>query len=137
MTRFLRKHLTNTDLLDRGGHYEGTIVAVDEHEVRNRWRYARDPETGKSAPRREDVPVILFEDGWTWIPNVSARRVLVAAWGVETDAWIGRRMRIWLERKLRKERTTGRDIEQYEKRVDVLDEADDEGCQTGGQGTSG
>ena len=122
MTKYLRRHLTNTDLLEHGGVYEGTIVAVEEQEVRNKWRYARDPETGKTAPRREDVPVILFEDGWTWIPNITARRVLFEAWGADTDEWIGRRMRVWLETKMRKERTTGRDMEQYEKRVSVLNE---------------
>ena len=137
MTRFLRQHLTVTHLLERDGHYEGTIVAVDEQEVRNRYRYARDPETGKSAPRREDVPVIVFADGWSWIPNQTGRRVLVAAWGLETDLWIGRRLRLRLERKLRKERTTGREVEQYEKRVDVVDEANDVATPDGWNGEKG
>jgi hypothetical protein len=122
MTRFLRRTLTNADLLDRGGVYEGTVVDVDAQEVRNTWRYARDPETGKSAPKREIVPVLVFADGWSWIPNHTARRVLIAAWGGESDAWQGRRVRIRLETKTRKDRATGRDIEQHEKRVEVLDD---------------
>lgn len=115
MTPYLQRSLTNDELKARDGCYEGRIARVVEQQVFNRWKYTKD----------EIVPVISFSDGYQWIPNVGARRKLTEAWGADTDAWIGRRLRIYLKLVTRTEKTSGRAREQPEKQVELLD--DDEG----------
>ncbi len=116
MTRYLHRKLTNTELKTRDGwRYEGRIVRVEEQRVFNQWKFTKE----------EIVPVISFEDGWEWIPNLGARKVLTGALGADTDRWIGRRLSIYLKAVTRTEKTSGRATEQWEKQVEVLD--DDEG----------
>jgi hypothetical protein len=111
MTPYLQRSLTNADLEKREGlSYEGRIARVVPQQVFNRWKYTRD----------EMVPVISFEDGYQWIPNIGARRTLTAAWGADTDGWIGRRMRIYLKPIVRTEAVSGRAVEKWEKQVEVL-----------------
>lgn len=116
MTRYLHQQLTNEELKTRESwRYEGRIVRVEEQRVFNKYKFTKD----------EIVPVISFEDGWYWIPNVGARRTLTGAWGADSDRWIGRRLGIYLKAVTRTEKTSGRAKEQLEKQVEVLD--DDEG----------
>ena len=111
MTPYLRRSLTNTDLLEREGMaYEGIVVRVVPQQVFNRFRFTRD----------EVVPIISFQSGHEWIPNVGARRKLTEAWGADTDRWIGRRMRIYLKSVARTEVGSGRVVEGWEKKVEVL-----------------
>jgi len=111
MSPFLHHSLTNTVLLTREGwRYEGRILRVEAHRVFNQWKFTKE----------EIVPVISFDDGWQWIPNIGARRVLTEAWGSETDGWIGRRMAIYLHPVARTELVSGRLVERLEKRVEPL-----------------
>lgn len=111
MTAFLHRQLTNTELQTRDGmRYVGRIAQVEAHQVLNKWKFTRE----------EIVPVIRFEDGWEWIPNIGARRVLIEAWGSETDGWIGRRMAIYLHTATRTEKKSGRAVEKLEKLVKPL-----------------
>lgn len=113
MTPYLQRSLTNADLMAREGYcYEGCIVRVVPQQVFNRWKFTKD----------EIVPVISFADGYTWIPNVGARRTLTAAWSADTDRWLGRRLRIYLKTVVRTERASGRAIEKLEKQVEVFEE---------------
>ena len=111
MTPYLQRSLTNTVLKELEGlSYEGCVVQVVPQRVFNKFKYTKD----------EIVPVISFEDGYQWIPNVGARRVLTAAWGANTDDWIGRRMRVYLQPSTRIEKVSGRGVEKLEKQVEVL-----------------
>jgi len=113
MTPYLQRSLTNAELMAREGwSYEGCIVRVVPQQVFNRWKFTKD----------EIVPVISFEDGYQWIPNVGARRMLTDAWGSDTDLWIGRCLRIYLKAVVRTEKTSGRGIEKLEKQVELLDD---------------
>lgn len=111
MTPYLQRSLTNADLMTRQGlSYEGCVARVVPQQVFNRWKFTKD----------EIVPVISFEDGYHWIPNISARRTLTAAWGANTDDWVGRRMRIYLKSVVRTEAVSGRAVEKLEKHVEAL-----------------
>ena len=111
MTTFLHRALTNAELLTREGRrYEGRILRVSADEVFNKFKFTRE----------ELVPVISFEDGWDWIPNLSARQVLTHAWGAETDGWVSRRMAVYLVTVARTERGSGRQVEKLEKRAEPL-----------------
>ena len=68
--------LTNEDLHGRADkRYEGRILRVEPQKVFNQWKYTKE----------EIVPVITFDDGLEWIPNIGARRALTQAWGPDTD----------------------------------------------------
>jgi len=110
MTEFLQRHLTNEVLLTReDARYEGRIARVERDRVFNKFKFTKEP-----------APVIHFEDGWCWIPNIGARRTLTAAWGSETDDWIGRRMAVYLRVVLRTEQGSGRAVEKPEKQAEPL-----------------
>ena len=111
MREFLHRKLTNSELQAREDmRYEGRIVRVEPHRVFNKFKFTT----------KEIVPVIFFEDGWEWIPNLSARRALIEAWGSETDDWIGRCMAICLRAVTRTEKESGRAVERMEKHVEPL-----------------
>jgi hypothetical protein len=115
MTHFLHRSLTNTELMQRvDRRYEGRIVQVCADKVFNKFKLTKE----------EVVPVIQFDDGWDWIPNRGARRALVAAWGAETDGWIGRRLRVQLVTVARTEKISGRLVERFEKEVEPLADAE-------------
>jgi hypothetical protein len=96
MRRHLRRRINDTELSRHGDTYDGVLTAVTEENVRNRF-----------TAQREVVPVLVFADGWTWIPNMSARTALVEMFGHDTDAWIGRRIRIFRRRVEQVDRATG------------------------------
>jgi hypothetical protein len=111
MTPHLHRLLTNAALETRPNRrYEGRIRSVVEERVFNRFKYTK-----------ENIePLITFEDGWQWVPNTRARRVLTEAWGVETDGWIGRRMAVFLILVARTERASGRQVEKFEKHAEPV-----------------
>lgn len=112
MTRFLRRSLTNEVLQDRQGmSYEGRVARVVEQRVFNKYKYTKD----------EHVLVFEFDDGWTWIPNQRALKDLTAALGTDSDAVVGRRIRVFLKAHTRTETGSGRAVEKLEKFVEVLD----------------
>ncbi len=120
MRRFLHRQLTNDELKTREGRrYEGTIMRVEEQRVTNKWRYTRN-EKGKLERLESDVPVIMFDDGWDWIPNLRARDLLTEAWGPNTDAWAGRRLAVYLKPSARTAKDCGRLEETLEKFVEPL-----------------
>lgn len=111
MNAFLHKKLTNKDLEARAGQrYEGRVLRVEPQKVFNQWKFTRE----------EIVPVIAFEDGLEWIPNIGARRTLIEAWGADTDRWTGRRMAIFLKPVARTEKVSGRAVERLEKQAEPL-----------------
>ena len=115
MNDYIPKWLTNTELEAMPDHrYEGRVLRVEPGRVFNSYKLTK-----------EDVPVLVFEDGWSWIPNIGARKALTKAWGGPTDDWIGRRMAIYLKSVTRMGKASGRLEERFEKQVEVLD--DDEG----------
>lgn len=113
MARFLRRSLTNgalERLEDR--RYVGRIQRVVEQEVFNRFKFTKE----------ERVPVIEFEDGWNWIPNRRAIRDLMAAFGSNSDSWVGRRIAVYLKPCARTETGSGRGVEKLEKFVEPLND---------------
>ena len=111
MSAYLHRKLTNEELKARNGRrYQGRIVRVEAQQVFNQWKFTKE----------EIVPVIMFDDGWEWIPNIGARRLLTKVWGSDTDGWIGRRIAISLQPVARTEKTPGRLVERLEKRVEPL-----------------
>src|SRR5262245_54485692 len=112
----MRRHLThwlNAAALERlGNRYEGTIADVVEQVVNNRF-----------AGKKEIQPVIEFEDGWRVIPTLSMRARLIEMFGPETDAWRGRRLAVYQERRERTDVTTGEVRTQWVKHV-MLPRAD-------------
>jgi hypothetical protein len=121
MRRFLHRQLTNDELKTREGmRYEGAIMRIEHQRVTNRWRYTRN-ENDKLVRQESDVPVIMFDDGWDWIPNLRARNVLTDTWGPDTDHWIGRRLAIYLRPAVRTEKASGRVEEKLEKFVEPLE----------------
>jgi hypothetical protein len=117
MTRFLRRSLTNADLLEREERsYEGRIERVVEQKVFNKWKFTKD----------ERVPVIEFDNGWTWIPNQRALKVLMKSLGSSSSTWPGRRLRVFLKAVERTEAISGRGVEKLEKFVEVLDDPSEE-----------
>jgi hypothetical protein len=111
MTRFLRRSLTNQELLKlEDKSYEGFVSRVVEELVYNKWRFTND----------ELVPLIEFCDGWTWIPNQRCRMALMKELGPETDHWAGQHLRVYLKEVARAEPVSGRAVEKLEKFVEVL-----------------
>jgi hypothetical protein len=107
MRSHLRLWLNDAELERReSGAYEGVIADVVEQVVRN-------PFTTK----RETHPVLVFDDGWRWIPNFGSRTQLVRLYGAETDAWRGKRVRIFRRRENRVDKTTGEVKTQFAKTV--------------------
>ena len=68
--------------------------------------------------KREKHPVIEFTDGRRIVPNIGMRRVLIESFGAETDAWVERKIRIFL-RPMARRNATGE--LRYEKAVECLD----------------
>ena len=56
-------------------------------------RQVRNPFTAEVV----DEPVIVFADGLRLVPNISMRRDLMAAFGDETDNWLGREITVRLQ----------------------------------------
>ncbi len=79
--------LKNQTLEERGGTYTNTIDTVAMRQVRN-------PFTTEIV----DEPVIVFADGLRLVPNISMRRDLMAAFGDETDNWLGREITVRLRK---------------------------------------
>jgi len=92
--------------------YEGRIRAVTVDACWNRFRPAN--------PKAQQ-PRIDFEDGHWWVPNIGARRVLVAAWGEEMDDWVGNRLAVQLVDSKRRLKAGGEQT-QFEKRAEPLDD---------------
>jgi len=70
----------------RDGSITGTIVEVRREHLRSRHR-----DSGFQY-------VIVLRNGWWAVPGHIGMAVLVAAWGDETDTWLGRQVVISLER---------------------------------------
>ena len=88
MRRHLRPWLNDAALVRLGGSYEGIIVSVLEEAIRNRF-------TGQ----RQIEPVIVFDDGYRCVQNLTMRQSLINLFGHETTSWPGRRVRIIRKRK--------------------------------------
>jgi hypothetical protein len=84
----LQRWLTN-GVIERlySGEYEGTILTVVEKSVRNRF-----------TSICKVQPVVVFEDDWCMIPNTAMRAVLCEMFGYETSVWVGRRIKVFLQR---------------------------------------
>ena len=105
-----------------GGSYEGTIAAVVEEEVRNRF-----------TTQREIQPVIVFTDGYRIVPNIGMRRALVGSFGAETDTWVDNRIRVF--RRPMTRRNPGDEAQpRFEKAVECLDAPTAEPEATAGAG---
>ena len=112
ITPFLHRSLTNSVLMEfPEGRYEGRVVGVTKSRVFNKFKYAK-----------EDTPLIAFEDGYEWIPNMGARNLLRDTWGKETDSWIGRRMAVCLRAVTRVDKESGVEVTRWEKHVEPLGE---------------
>ena len=85
MRTTLPKWLTNDAIDARGGSYTGTVENVAMRQVRN-----------KFTAEDVDEPVITFADGYTLVPNIGMRRVLMAAFGDETDEWCDQKITVRL-----------------------------------------
>jgi hypothetical protein len=107
MRRHLKRRMNNSDLEQMGGQYEGVVVNVVLEEMRNRY-----------TVKREEHPVIVFEDGWRIVPNLGMRRALINSVGPESDDWIGGRVRIFLRPMARKHGGDG--PQRFEKAVECL-----------------
>ena len=109
MRRHLKRRMNNHDLEQMGGTYHGVIADVVVEEMRN-------PFTAK----REELPVIVFEDGWQLVPNLGIRRDLTDWLGSESDNWIGASIRIFLRPMTRKVES-GDGKQRLEKAVECLE----------------
>ena len=98
--------LITIPVLDAIGTYNGTITEVVLETVNN-----------KIKGRRMKVPCIYFEDGYFLIPNEGNKKCLIADYGPETDAWIGKRVGIYT----RQQEFAASPLEKYEKVVECLD----------------
>src|SRR2546428_5423823 len=115
MKHHLHLKLTNDELETRPGRrYEGRVLRVVEAKVFNKFLYTRE----------EIVVTITFEDGFDWIPNQTCFRVLAAAWGTESEDWVGRRVAVYLVIKARTK--NGKESEKLEKRAEPLADDDNE-----------
>jgi hypothetical protein len=85
--KHLRRWLNASALEAMGGVYIGVIATVTEENVRNGFRMVTQLE-----------PVIVFQDGWRIIPNISARRKLADQLGDDTDLWEGCTVRVSWQR---------------------------------------
>jgi len=106
MTRHLRRWLNENALREMGDTYEGRISDVVEERIRNRFTAQKSLE-----------PVIVFDDGWRLIPNITQRRALVEFWGADTSDWVGRRLVVFRHREERPDDATGLVKVKWEKRV--------------------
>lgn len=106
MTRHLRRWLNDTALRKFGGTYEGIIADVVEEPIRNRFTWVKQTE-----------PVIVFEDGWRVIPNITMRKTLIEFWGANTEDWIGQRLEVFRHRIEFHDPETGVLKDRWEKRV--------------------
>lgn len=84
MTRHLQPWLTDKALAEMGGEYEGVVAGVSEEYIRNRF----------TAQRSLEV-VITFDDGHRLIPNKTVLQKFITWFGAESDAWVGRRVRVY------------------------------------------
>ncbi len=111
MTKFLRRRLLTNALLKQFPHFrfEGQIASVAVETVSNPWNLQKTAQ-----------PVLYFADGNAWIPNEGAKRLLIDAWGEESEGWIGRWLAIYLVATPRTDRASGRLVEKLEKRVEPL-----------------
>ena len=109
MRRHLKRRMTNRDLEQMGGNYDGVIADVVLEEMRNRFK-----------AKREEHPVIAFEDGWQLVPNLGIRKDLVHSLGSESDNWIGASIRIFL-RPMTRSNGSGDGKQRREKAVECLD----------------
>jgi hypothetical protein len=64
-----------------GGRYQGTIGAVEDREVRNKW-------TTKTTLE----PVVLFEDGKQLVLSPRTQLELIKRFGYESDTWTGKQI---------------------------------------------
>jgi hypothetical protein len=108
MRRHLNRRMTNGDLEQMGGDYEGVIAEVVMEDMRNRY-----------TSKREEHPVIVFEDGWRIVPNIGIRQALINSLKAESDDWIGGRIRIFLRPMPRKD-GSGDGPQRFEKAVECL-----------------
>ena len=106
MRRHLIRLITLSVLEEMGDRYEGVIAEVIEEPVRNKFKGTKNLE-----------PVIVFGDGWRYVPNIAARRALIGFWGSETDDWIGRRLIVFRTPMQRKDAKSETTITRWEKRV--------------------
>lgn len=115
MNRYQRRFLNEAALRQMDGErYEGIIDTVIEEPLRNRF-------TGT----KELQPVIVFDDGWRLVPNITMRQALIAWWGPDTEEWIGRRVIVYrhrAERVIEKTNAVSGEVEKhvterFEKRV--------------------
>lgn len=112
MSRHLKKWLNDQALRELGDVFDGRIVDVVEETIRNRYTAQKTLE-----------PVIVFEDGWRLIPNLTQRTVLVKLFGSDSEDWIGRRVRIFRFAKEHTDKSTGLVKITYEKRVTLPEPA--------------
>jgi hypothetical protein len=110
MSRHIPRWLNDSELQRLDDRYEGIISAVHLQELRNRFTYVKNLQ-----------PVIVFEDGYQVVPNLSMRRALIEFWGDDTDDYIGRRLIVYRNRVERVDRKTGEVREKWEKRVMLPD----------------
>lgn len=96
------------ELTRRGDAYIGVIVSVAAVTVRNPY-----------TCRKEVKPVIEFDDGQKLLPNVGMLRTLMALYGPESDAWVGKRLRVFqvLSPVQRVDKKTGEVVRTYERHV--------------------
>lgn len=111
MREFVYSGLLTVDLLRDSfeGRYVGRIASVTPERVFNKHHW-----------KPEMVPMITFDDGIRWIPNMGARRDLIKAWGEESDDWIGQSVAISLVSKTQTEKESGRLIEKFAKVAEPL-----------------
>jgi hypothetical protein len=95
--------LTNEQLRDLGGTFEGEIADVLWAQVFDAWALtgATLPDGRPARGKRVTLPRLVFNDprlgGVHWTTNPQGRRALVDGLGTdETDEWIGNRVRITL-----------------------------------------
>jgi hypothetical protein len=91
MTKKLGVWLSGGAIHAMGDRYDGTIAAVEEQPVRNKW---------KMQTSMEDV--LIFEDGKQLVVSHSMRLELIARFGSESDDWIGQSISLATQRAERK-----------------------------------
>jgi len=96
MKQFIRPYLTLAELEKRGGEFEGVIASVTDTYVRNPFTTERTRE-----------PMIQFQDGTRLVLNKTALKQCIGWFGAESENWIGRRLRVFVQSVERVNRTTG------------------------------
>jgi hypothetical protein len=108
MTRHLRRWLNDKALSEQfEDHYEGRISDVAEEVIRNRFTGVKQLE-----------PVVMFDDGWRLVPNISQRRALIEFFGSETDGWKGQRLVVF-RHSIQRTNADGTVKRTWEKRVSL------------------